>query len=99
MVRAEAIDHTIKKYEKGKIDKVLVRFPKGAKSECQKHAKSSVLSLNACLYRAALETMYRDKHPRERFILIPNIIRHNQLKLFRQILQNVFIQAYSVCFI
>ena len=65
MARTEAMDRAIKKYEKEKIDKVLLRLPKGAKAEFQEYAKSIGLSLNAFLYHAALEAMYRDQHSGE----------------------------------
>jgi len=60
MSRSEAEDRAIKKYEKEKIDKILVRFPKGKKADMQKHVEGTNESINAFINRAVEETMARD---------------------------------------
>ena len=60
MSRSEAEDRAIKKYEKEKIDKILVRFPKGKKEDIQKHVEGTGESVNAFINRAVEETMARD---------------------------------------
>ena len=60
MSRSEAENRAIKKYEKEKIDRFLIRIPKGEKERIAEHAKAHGESLNAFLYRAANETMERD---------------------------------------
>ena len=57
MARTEAEDRAIKKYEKEKIDKVLVRFPKGKKAVIQKYAAQQGESVNAFINRAVDEAM------------------------------------------
>ena len=49
-----------KKYH-GKLDDIKMRVPKGEREVLQNHAQSRGESLNAFLYRAANETMARDK--------------------------------------
>ena len=61
MSRSEAEDRAIKKYEKEKIDKILVRFPKGKKADIQKHIEETRESINAFINRAVEETMVRDE--------------------------------------
>ena len=60
MSRSKAEDRAIKKYEKEKIDKILVRFPKGKKVDIQKHVEGTSESMNAFINRAVEETMTRD---------------------------------------
>ena len=61
MGRTPAEDRAIKKYESEKIDKVLVRLPKGKKELIQAHAARHGESVNAFLNRAVDETMERDE--------------------------------------
>ncbi len=51
---------SIKRYEDKAYDKVLLRLPKGYKSELQTHAVSSGESLNGFINRAIRETMEHD---------------------------------------
>ena len=60
MARTPAEDRAIKKYEQEKIDKVLVRFPKGKKDLIQQHAAQTGESVNAFINRAVDETLRRD---------------------------------------
>lgn len=61
MKRTEAIDRAIKKYEKEKIDRVMIRFPKGLKEVVQAHAKERGESINSFVTRAVHETLEREK--------------------------------------
>ncbi len=60
MKRTEAMDRAIKKYESEKLDKILLRIPKGSKERIREHAKAQGESTNAFIYRAVNETMERD---------------------------------------
>ena len=60
MARTPAEDRAIKKYEQEKIDKVLVRFPKGKKDLIQQHVAQTGESVNAFINRAVDETLRRD---------------------------------------
>lgn len=60
MKRTEAMDRAIKKYESEKLDKILLRIPKGSKERIREHAKEQGESTNAFIYRAVNETMERD---------------------------------------
>ena len=51
---------SIKRYEDKAYDKVLVRMPKGYKSEIQSHAEARSESVNGFINRAITETMERD---------------------------------------
>ncbi len=51
---------SIKRYEDKTYDKVLLRLPKGCKSELQTHAVSSGESLNGFINRAIHEALERD---------------------------------------
>lgn len=51
---------SIKQYEDKAYDKVLIRMPKGRKSEIQVHAKGRGESTNAFINRAVAETMDRE---------------------------------------
>ena len=57
MKRTEAVDKAIKKYESEKIDKILIRVPKGKKAEIQEYAKSVGESTNSFINRAIYEAM------------------------------------------
>lgn len=61
MRRTESLDRAIKKYESEKIDKILLRIPKGNKERIQEHAKLQGESTNAFIYRAVNETIERDE--------------------------------------
>ena len=61
MKRTEAVDKAIKKYESEKIDKILVRVPKGKKADIQDYAAAHGESVNGFINRAIDETMARDK--------------------------------------
>ena len=54
------MDRAIKKYESEKLDKILLRVPKGNKERIQEHAKAQGESTNAFIYRAVNETIERD---------------------------------------
>lgn len=60
MKRTASLDRAIKKYESEKIDKILLRIPKGNKERIQDHAKLQGESTNAFIYRAVNETIERD---------------------------------------
>ena len=57
LARSAAEDRAIRKYEREKIDKVLVRFPKGKKEIIQKIATNRGESLNAFINRAVDRTI------------------------------------------
>ena len=61
MKRTEAVDKAIRKYESEKIDKILVRVPKGKKAVIQDYAASHGESVNGFINRAVDEAMERDK--------------------------------------
>lgn len=61
MARSEAEARAIKKYEKEKIDRILMRVPKGEKEAFRAYAESRGESLNGFLYRAAKEAIERDR--------------------------------------
>lgn len=61
MPRSAAQDRAIKKYEKDKIDKVLLRLPKGKKEVIQKHIAESGESVNGFINRAIDIMMAIDK--------------------------------------
>ena len=60
MSRSEAENRAIKKYEKEKIDRFLIRIPKGEKEKIAEHAKAQGESTNAFIYRAVNEAIERD---------------------------------------
>ena len=60
MKRSESLDRAIKKYESEKIDKVLLRMPKGKREIVQQHADARQESVNGFINRAIDETMQRD---------------------------------------
>jgi len=61
MKRTEAMDRAIKKYEKEKIDRVMIRFPKGLKEIVQAHASERGESINSFVTRAVQETLAREE--------------------------------------
>ena len=60
MARTDAEDRAIKKYEQEKIDKVLVRFPKGKKNQIQRHVANTGESINGFINRAVDQTLSSD---------------------------------------
>ena len=60
MARTDAEDRAIKKYEQEKIDKVLVRFPKGKKDQIQRHVANTGESINGFINRAVDQTLSSD---------------------------------------
>ena len=60
MPRTEAEDRAIKKYEHEKIDRVLLRMPKGKKDIIQQHVQKTGESVNAFINRAVNEAIERD---------------------------------------
>ena len=60
MARSAAEDRAIRKYEKEKIDKVLVRFPKGKKEIIQHYAAARGQSVNAFINQA-IDTALQEK--------------------------------------
>lgn len=61
MKRTEAVDRAIKKYESEKLDKVLLRMPKGKRDTMQAHVSHTGESVNGFINRAIDETIARDK--------------------------------------
>lgn len=57
MARTEAEDRAIKKYEAEKIDKILLRVPKGQKARITSFAKAHGESTNAFIVRAISQAM------------------------------------------
>ena len=66
MPRSEAQDRAIKKYEKDKIDKVLLRLPKGKKEAIQKHIVQSGESVNGFINRAIDMTIALDEQQKKK---------------------------------
>lgn len=62
MSRTEAEDRAIKKYEHEKIDRVLLRMPKGKKDIIQQHVQATGESVNSFINRAVNETIERDNN-------------------------------------
>ena len=60
MSRTVAENRAIKKYEQEKIDKVLVRFPKGKKEQIQRHVANTGESINGFINRAVDQTLSSD---------------------------------------
>ena len=60
MARTVAENRAIKKYEQEKIDKVLVRFPKGKKEQIQRHVANTGESINGFINRAVNQTLSSD---------------------------------------
>ena len=61
MARSAVEDRAIRKYEKEKIDKIMIRVPKGMKETIQNFAAERGASLNRYILRAVYEAMERDK--------------------------------------
>ena len=61
MALTEAKANANRKYQQ-KFDDIKLRVPKGEREIFQNHAQTKGESLNAFLYRAANETMARDKN-------------------------------------
>ena len=60
MSRTPAEDRAIKKYEQEKIDKILVRFPKGKKEQIQQHVANTGESVNGFINRAVDQALSAD---------------------------------------
>lgn len=60
MSRTDAMDRAIKKYELEKVDRIMMRVPKGKKVMIQDHATKHKESVNSFLNRAVDETLERD---------------------------------------
>ena len=60
MPRTDAMDRAIKKYEQEKVDRVMLRVPKGTKERIQEHAAQKGESVNAFINRAITETIDRE---------------------------------------
>lgn len=61
MSYSEAMQRAIKKYETEKIDKVLLRMPKGKKELVQEHVSQTGESVNSFINRAIDEAIERDQ--------------------------------------
>lgn len=61
MATKEARDRASKKYESEKVDRVMLRVPKGKRETIQTHAETTGESVNAFINRAIDETIARDK--------------------------------------
>ena len=61
VARSAAEDRAIRKYEREKIDKIMIRVPKGMKETIQNFASERGASLNRYILRAVCEAMERDK--------------------------------------
>ena len=60
MARTEAEDRAIRKYEAEKIDKIMIRVPKGMRAQVDAHAEQQGESRNRFITRAIIETIERD---------------------------------------
>ena len=65
MSYSEAMQRAIKKYETEKIDKVLLRMPKGKKESIQEHVSQTGESVNSFINRAIDEAIERDQASKE----------------------------------
>lgn len=61
MARSPAMDKAIRKYDAEKVEKILIRVPKGEKEKLRLHAEGHGESLNAFVCRAIRETKARDE--------------------------------------
>ena len=61
MAATEALRRAVKKYDQEKIDRILMRVPKGKKAVIQAHAAKQGESVNAFLNRAVEEAIARDQ--------------------------------------
>ena len=55
------MDKAIRKYEAEKVERIVLRVPKGEKEKLRLHAQSRDESLNAFICRAVTETIARDE--------------------------------------
>lgn len=62
MKRSEAVDRAIKKYEAEKIDRIIIRVPKGKKEKIADFAAQNGESTNGFINRAIDEAMKSEKH-------------------------------------
>ena len=62
MKRTKAVDKAIRKYEAEKIDKILIRVPKGKKEKIADFAAQNGESTNGFINRAINEAMKSEKH-------------------------------------
>ena len=62
MATSDALKKAIKKYEQEKVDRIMLRVPKGKKEIIQEHATQNGESLNAFLNRAIDTIMAQDNH-------------------------------------
>lgn len=60
MSRSEALGRAQKKYEAEKVDRIIIRVPKGERTVIQQHAAKEDESVNAFICRAIKEAMERD---------------------------------------
>ena len=60
MARTAAEDRAIKKYEREKLDKILVRFPKGKKEQIQMYVANTGESVNGFINRAVDQALSAD---------------------------------------
>lgn len=60
MARTEAEARAIRKYEAEKIDKIMIRVPKGMRAQVDAHAAQRGESRNRFITRAIIETIYHD---------------------------------------
>ena len=60
MSTKEARERAAKKYESEKVERVMLRVPKGKRDIIQSHTESTGESVNAFINRARDETMARD---------------------------------------
>ena len=65
VARTAAEDKAIRKYEKEKIDRIMIRVPKGMKEIIQNFASERGESLNGFIQRAVYESMSRDEQKKE----------------------------------
>lgn len=65
MARTEAEDRAIRKYEAEKIDKIMIRVPKGMRAQIDAHAEQQGESRNRFITRAIIEAIERDVKERK----------------------------------
>ena len=62
MKRTAAVDRAIKKYEAEKVDRIVIRVPKGKKEKIADFAAKNGESTNGFINRAIDEAMKSEKH-------------------------------------
>ena len=62
MKRTAAVDRAIKKYEAEKVDRIVIRVPKGKKEKIADFAAQNSESTNGFINRAIDEAMKSEKH-------------------------------------